>query len=495
MDPKSLEVFVEETNVNLYAWQIIPDGFFHSKRAKKYMPFTPKVQTAHIQNDYGKSAIDRTNWIAFGKALLKKLEHQEISLSQLLQDHQQLGQSIEEIATQILRANVSAVSDIEMIPWFQKMWEDYLELNGVGLIPVASDYHHGFLSTRCREILASRNRSDEERQQELNTLMSPDRETVAWYEQRDLLKLVLAFETIEALEKSSELAMHVQHYASLNYGYQGPELRNSDVLLRAKKLYERRRDELADDLKRHESHFQELQASQRQIENALQLTEQEHYLFEAARVFTYLKAYRVDIRHLFHLVSDMLFRELGKRHFLPISWFRYAERSEILALLSGKPVERESILRRREHLLMVFTEQGDTFIPPQEIDAFYRTYVYEEEVTNTDHVNGQSAFLGKVLGTVKILHDASEVLKVQHGDILVATTTNPDLLPAMYRASAFVTDSGGITSHAAIVAREMKKPCVIGTKFATKVFHDGDRVEVDADHGVVRKLSSLHHEE
>ena len=58
----------------------------------------------------------------------------------------------------------------------------------------------------------------------------------------------------------------------------------------------------------------------------------------------------------------------------------------------------------------------------------------------------------------------------------------------MERAVAFVTDEGGLLSHAAIVAREMKKPCVIGTKFATQVFKDGDMVEVNANTGVVRKL-------
>jgi pyruvate,water dikinase len=58
----------------------------------------------------------------------------------------------------------------------------------------------------------------------------------------------------------------------------------------------------------------------------------------------------------------------------------------------------------------------------------------------------------------------------------------------MEKAAAFVTDQGGITSHAAIVAREMKKPCIIGTKIATKVFKDGDIMEVDANKGIIRKI-------
>jgi len=64
--------------------------------------------------------------------------------------------------------------------------------------------------------------------------------------------------------------------------------------------------------------------------------------------------------------------------------------------------------------------------------------------------------------------------------------TTPDFMPAMQKAAAFVTDEGGITCHAGIVARELKKPCVIGTKIATQVFKDGDLVEVDAGQGTVR---------
>lgn len=72
--------------------------------------------------------------------------------------------------------------------------------------------------------------------------------------------------------------------------------------------------------------------------------------------------------------------------------------------------------------------------------------------------------------------------------VLVTSMTRPEFLPLMKQAAAVVTDEGGITCHAAIVSRELKIPCVIGTKVATQVLKDGDRVEVDADRGVVRKI-------
>ena len=69
---------------------------------------------------------------------------------------------------------------------------------------------------------------------------------------------------------------------------------------------------------------------------------------------------------------------------------------------------------------------------------------------------------------------------------MVSVSTSPQLLPAMKLSAAFITDMGGITSHAAIVARELKTPCIVGTKIATKVLHDGDLVEVDANRGIVK---------
>ena len=73
------------------------------------------------------------------------------------------------------------------------------------------------------------------------------------------------------------------------------------------------------------------------------------------------------------------------------------------------------------------------------------------------------------------------------GQILVSGKTNPNLIAAMKRAAAIVTDQGGLTSHAAIVSRELKIPCVVGTKIATEVLKNGDQVEVDANQGIVRK--------
>ena len=117
-----------------------------------------------------------------------------------------------------------------------------------------------------------------------------------------------------------------------------------------------------------------------------------------------------------------------------------------------------------------------------------RDSIVSRASTQATEAKGVIAQKGKVTGTVKVLQDANDVGKVEEGDVIVASMTNPSYVSAMHRAAAFVTDEGGITCHAAILAREMKKPCVIGTKIATQIFSDGDRVEVDAETGIVRKV-------
>jgi pyruvate,water dikinase len=100
-------------------------------------------------------------------------------------------------------------------------------------------------------------------------------------------------------------------------------------------------------------------------------------------------------------------------------------------------------------------------------------------------VSGLGAAPGRVSGTVRVLRSVDEAARLQPGDILVAAMTSPDWVPTLRRAAALVTDGGGMTCHAAIVSRELRIPCIVGAREATKVLRDGDVVTVDATQGFV----------
>jgi len=118
----------------------------------------------------------------------------------------------------------------------------------------------------------------------------------------------------------------------------------------------------------------------------------------------------------------------------------------------------------------------------------HQQYLFKvEKVTNIKVLKGRVAYKGKAVGRVRIIKNKSQIATFRKGEILVSSMTTPIFLQAMNKASAIITDEGGVTCHAAVVAREIKKPCIIGTKIATQVLQNGDLVEVDAEHGIIKK--------
>ncbi len=173
----------------------------------------------------------------------------------------------------------------------------------------------------------------------------------------------------------------------------------------------------------------------------------------------------------------------------------YPELGELSSFISLNEIRKNLIptksqlkVRKKKTLVL----NGDELITVNDLKKLEKKFNFilegEQNLSEIDHFTGQVAYRGKARGVVKIILKNKDIFKIKSGEILVSSMTTPDFISAMRKAAAFVTDEGGITCHAAIVARELKKPCIIGTKIATKVLHDGDLVEVDADNGVVKIL-------
>ncbi|WP_141617665.1 phosphoenolpyruvate synthase [Myxococcus sp. AB036A] len=122
------------------------------------------------------------------------------------------------------------------------------------------------------------------------------------------------------------------------------------------------------------------------------------------------------------------------------------------------------------------TTLGKSAVPPS-----------EEGHAGKALVQGLGASPGVAAGRVRVLASPAEGRQLQPGEVLVAEMTSPDWVPTMRRASAIVTDRGGMTCHAAIVSRELRKPCVVGTRTATRTLRDGEAVTVDGSTGEVRE--------
>jgi phosphohistidine swiveling domain-containing protein len=148
--------------------------------------------------------------------------------------------------------------------------------------------------------------------------------------------------------------------------------------------------------------------------------------------------------------------------------------------------------REKEYFCFVTKDAQEIILSSQdkEYAQLVDLFVPKENVNQSvSELQGIGASPGKVTGIVRIIESGKQFDSFKEGEILVAPETTPSFVPLMRKASAILTGKGGITSHAAIVSRELKKPCVIAIKDVTTILKNGDEVEVDADKGIVTILS------
>lgn len=164
--------------------------------------------------------------------------------------------------------------------------------------------------------------------------------------------------------------------------------------------------------------------------------------------------------------------------------------SEFLAFIKSGKLPEQSILKAREDCFAIYAEDGryeeyggandvESLIVREDIDEF------KDIAEDVKELRGQVAFKGLARGRVRILFSQADANDFQDGEILVASMTTPELIGAMRKSAAFITDEGGIMCHAAIISRELKTPCIVGTNRATKVLKNGDMIEVNATDGII----------
>lgn len=208
--------------------------------------------------------------------------------------------------------------------------------------------------------------------------------------------------------------------------------------------------------------------------------EQTRTIFERARIAT--ETVYTDTERFLRRLGTAI----GRRARLPQSLVLCLTESEVLSWMRGKPLPARRLLAaRQKSYALWFRGRSLTALVGAEVNWLEQT-IFEQQRMAV--LRGKTAYPGKVVGTVRLVFDPTQPGTFNRGDILVTTMTRPEYVPLMKLAGGIVTDGGGMLSHAAIVARELKKPTVIGTQTATQVLKTGDRVEVDATSGTVRKI-------
>ncbi|MEO6194536.1 MAG: PEP-utilizing enzyme [Thermoanaerobaculia bacterium] len=189
---------------------------------------------------------------------------------------------------------------------------------------------------------------------------------------------------------------------------------------------------------------------------------------------------------------DALLRELAIRFDTCEAVFHFMTPEEILDCMDRGCVANEAQYRQRVEAMTFVLHEGEEFLLVGEASRACRDAVIEVPVNAEGRLSGVPVSPGRARGraVLAVRNDESLRRRFREGDVLVSVETDPDLVPLMRKAAAIVTDQGGITSHAAIIARELGVPCVTGVAGATTIIREGDLLVVDAHRGTVEVVDS-----
>jgi phosphohistidine swiveling domain-containing protein len=219
----------------------------------------------------------------------------------------------------------------------------------------------------------------------------------------------------------------------------------------------------------------------------LDLSDELKLLIKVSEDFTDWQDERKKVTFWTTHYCSLILNEISTRTNIPFKELEFMSPREISKVFQN-PRDRNILQERMKECVFYWDQEGYECLYGNDVKEVKDAILEKEDFSNVDDFRGLTASMGKARGSVKVLKSVNEMDKVEKGDILVAVMTRPDYVPAMKKASAIITDEGGVTCHAAIVARELGIPCIIGTKIATKVLKDNMQVEVNANHSWVRIL-------
>jgi len=292
--------------------------------------------------------------------------------------------------------------------------------------------------------------------------------------------------TKEAYKKIERLHFN---YCWLTYQYLGPPKSIEEYIEQIKNILDEKVNinALLNKIKRR---TQDIKTQQSKLFKKLKLDSKHRKLFKVARECVYIKGFRKSALFLAMYTVEKIYKEMGTRMGFSLNQMRQLFSWEIEdALLKNKFNVNQLNERYELGVVYIDTENVEVYTGAKAENILNNLNLEQIEKKDYRGLTGTCACPGKVRGTIKIINLPVDMSKMDEGDILISIATNPNLVPAMKKAAAIITDAGGLTCHAAIVSRELKIPCVVGTKIVTKVLKDGQLVEVDAGKGIIKILN------
>jgi phosphohistidine swiveling domain-containing protein len=477
---------------------------------KKFMGRNLKSILCEFRNGGSRFFIDIDEWDVLAKEGLEKVKKDPDFLAQTSKNIMHYTDELIDFTQTVFDADLSKKTNEELIELYSIFKEKYSwQYASVMLSPII-DFVKPYLSTALNEYLEQRikdKKLSRTRAEYFFVLTTPLKLTLMKKQEKSFLQVQEKIEVnakAKALFKKpvKEIASKLKDFPALNklidkhyktycwipFGYEGPAW-DKDYFLDSWRHNLKHKTSAKKKLKEFEKQLQDLKKKQKQFEKELALDKEHRFLFKAAREMLWSKDYRRNMQTKSYYHINKLVEETSKRLFITKTQTKFLTFEDVRDALRAGKADADLLNKRIDHSIYIVLNAKipGKILVGKEAKALAKK-LPTEAGKNITELLGTTACPGKVKGIVKHVYFREDIAKMNEGDILIAFSTHPELVPAMKRAGAIVTDMGGLTSHAAIVSRELNIPCVVGTRTATKVFKDGDLVEVDATHGVIKKV-------
>ena len=312
-------------------------------------------------------------------------------------------------------------------------------------------------------------------------------------ENEDLLKIAIKFYDDQ---KSKELSIYLKnHVDKFSYFELHASTRSllteKDFKKRLKELFKLKRNNLINRLRDLQHDNENLRRDKKRIKSKYKFSNFEKQII---RFFELSSEIKVKITDWVCLLNYLIVKDAGvfsKKWKINKENFYLLLPQEIIKFSNLKADKNVIRLLNYRRFAVIWYKNGKLKkFWGAEAKKVFNSKIKKEKI-EANEIIGTPIFEGKLRGTVKIVKSIKDFSKVKNGNILVTSDTTPDFVPIFKKVTGIITDEGGVICHAAIVAREMKIPCVVGTKIATKVLKDDDLVELDAIRGIIKKLKKI----
>lgn len=473
------------------------EAMVNNKRLWKRMGATLKifVSRARTEDNIIDLAVDKKNWREVGLGALKKYRRKK-AIKEVEEVQRKSSEKLVELLNKLKPDEIKKSTNNRLAFWVSQLLKLDTEICIYGWSFVPIDFVNNLLTDKLNDILRKKKKEGRMKKKSsvyFSILTRPYKGTFSLKQQKDALGLAILFKNkkFTSAKRDSLIERHWKKYLWINFGFHGKPITKEFFEKEIKNLTKKNCKAMLESIKEEK---RELKKEVITIHKELNLSKEEKVLFKLAREMVYLKGTRKEALVLSYYLLDLLAREFARRTFVPITELRCLTPTELIDWMKKGIQPPLSELKERKRIaVLVSTPKGKIVLSGKKAEIYWNKNVKKERISKKEIIlKGQVASPGMVIGRVKIVNSVEEAKEFNENDVMVSHATQPELVPIMKKSSAIITEQGGMTCHAAIVSRELNKPCIVGVKAVTKKLKNNELIEVNASHGIIKRIESLH---